>query len=134
MNEDLTYEDMPIGLDIGEMEVTLDEETVNDRLELIRWEDRESLRKLGIAPPGMGVVQHAMMQFARFPRMKAAIWAKSEHEFLKPMKIGSKIIIRGKIIDKYIKRGRKYAVTELETVDEAGEVLMRSWETDIRIE
>ena len=134
MSEELTFDNMPIGLDMGVMEVTLDEKTVNDRLELVLWEDRESLDKLNIAPPGMGIVQHAMMQFAKFPSMKAGIWAKSEHEFLKPMKIGSKIFIRGKIVNKYVKRGKKYAVTEFTAVDESGEVLLRSWETDIRIE
>lgn len=134
MSEELTFEDRPVGLDMGMMEVTLDKNSVNDRLELVLWEDKESLDKLNIAPPGMGIVQHAMMQFVKFPDMKASIWAKSEHEFLKPMKIGSKIFIRGKIVDNYVKRGRKYTLTEFETVDEAGEVLLRSWETGTRIE
>ena len=50
------------------------------------------------------------------------------------MKFGSKIFIRGRVIDKYIKRGRNYMVTELETVDGAGEILMRSRETGIYVE
>jgi hypothetical protein len=66
--------------------------------------------------------------------MKASIWAKSEHEFIKPIKIGSKVTIRGKIIEKFEKRGRNYVISEYETVDENGEVLLRSWETGLYVE
>ncbi len=128
------FEAIPVGLDMGTVEMTLDEDTVNDRLELVQWEARELVDKLHLAPPGIGIVQHAVMKFIKLPDMKASIWARSEHEFLKPMKIGSKIFIRGKIVDKYVKRGRKYLVTDFETVDEAGEVLLRSRETSVYVE
>jgi acyl dehydratase len=74
------------------------------------------------------------MKFDKWPTLKAGIWAKSEHEFLKPMKVGSKVFIRGKVADKYIKRGREYVVTEYQAVDENGEVLLRSRETGINVE
>ncbi len=74
------------------------------------------------------------MQFAKFPELKSAIWAKSEHEFLKPFRIGSKIRIRGRIIDKFIKRGKFYKVAEFETLDENGDVILRSRETGINVE
>jgi len=82
----------------------------------------------------MTIVQHPMLRFKTFPELRAAIWAKSEHEFLKPMKVGSKIFVRGKITDKYVKRGRNYVVSEFETVDEAGEVLLRSHETSVHLD
>ncbi len=128
------FEAIPIGLDLGTVEVALDEDTVNDSLRLVQWEARELLDKLHIAPPGVTIVQHPRMRFAKFPNLRAAIWAKSEHEFLKPMKIGSKVFIRGKIVDKYVKRGRNYVVSEFETVDETGEVVLRSRETGIHLE
>jgi acyl dehydratase len=74
------------------------------------------------------------MKFEKFPSLKAAIWAKSEHEFIRPMKVGSKVFVRGKVTDKYIKRGREYVVTEFEAVDEHGEVLLISRETGINVE
>jgi len=48
--------------------------------------------------------------------------------------VGSKVFIRGKVTDKYIKRGREYLVAELETVDENGQVLLRSHETSVNVE
>jgi len=134
MSEDLNFEAIPMGLDLGTMEMTLDENTINDEIGLVQGEARELLNKLRIAPPGISIDQHPRMRFAKFPDLHAAIWAKSEHEFLKPMKIGSKIFIHGRIVDKYVKRGRNYVVTEFETTDESGEVLLRSRETGIHIE
>lgn len=134
MGEKSGFEAIPIGLEMGPLEMTLDEETVKERVGLIQWESRELVDKLHITPPGISISQHARMKFAALPDMSVSIWAKSEHEFLKPMKLGSKIFIRGKVVDKYVRRGRNYVVSEYETVDEAGEVLLRSRETGVYVE
>lgn len=125
---------IPIGLDLGEVEIILDEKTVKDRAALTQWQVMEVIDKLKVAPPGQTVEIHPKMQFAKFTSLRSAIWAKSEHEFIRPLKMGSKVIIRGKVVDKYIKRGRFYRVSEFETVSENGEVLMRSRETGIHVE
>ena len=128
------FEAIPIGMDLGMEEIALDEDTVSDRVGLVQWEARELIDKLHIVPPGVGIEQHSSMRRVKFPDLSASIWAKSEHEFLKPMKVGSKIFIRGRIVDKYVKRGRNYVVSEFETVDETGEVLLKSRETAIHVE
>jgi len=133
MGSQENFEAIPIGMDLGTLEMTLDEETVRKRTELVQWEAEGPADK-GFAPPGFTISQHARMKFEALPDMKAGIWAKSEQEFLKPMKLGSKIFIRGTVVDKYVKRGRNYMVTDLETLDEAGEVLMRSRETAVYVE
>lgn len=133
MGSQENYEAIPIGMDLGPLEMTLDEETVRSRTERAQWEAKGPKEK-GFSPPGITISQHARMKFEALPEMKVSIWAKSEHEFLKPMKLGSKIFIRGRIVDKYIKRGRNYMVTDLETVDETGEVLLRSHETAVYVE
>ena len=127
------YEAIPIGMELGTCEITLDEETVRGRTGLVQWEAKEPAEQ-GFAAPGITIAQHARMKFEALPEMKVSIWAKSEQEFLKPMKLGSKIFIRGRVVDKYIKRGRNYMVTDLETTDENGEMLMRSRETGIYVE
>ena len=133
MGSQENYEAIPIGMDLGTFEITLDEETAKEKTELLQWQSKELAGK-GFLPPGTTISQHARMNFEALPAMKVSIWAKSEHEFLKPMKLGSKIYIRGKIIDKYTKRGRNYMVADYETVDETGEILMRSRETGIYVE
>jgi hypothetical protein len=134
MSEKSDFESIPIGLELGTLEMTLDEDTVNNGMALVQWKARELVDRLGVAPPGITIGQHARIKWMKFPDMRAGIWAKSEHEFIKPMKIGSKISIRGKVVDKYVKRGRNYLVSEFETVDESGEVLMSSRETGVHVE
>jgi hypothetical protein len=134
MSLESDFEAIPVGFDLGEWEMVLDEKTVNTYAELMQWQSREILDQLDLAPPGISINMHPRMQFAKFSNLKSAIWAKSEHEFLKPFRMGTKIRIRGRIVDKFIKRGRFYKVAEFETLDENGEVIMRSRETGINVE
>ncbi|MDD5287789.1 MAG: hypothetical protein PHY28_01585 [Dehalococcoidales bacterium] len=134
MVEKSLFDTQEIGTDLGTWEIPLDEKAVRERAAQMQWQITELIDRLHMAPPGMTFDSHSKMKFAKFPNMKAAIWAKSEHEFLKPLKIGGKAFVRGKIADKYIKRGRNYIVTEFETFDENGEVLIRSRETGINVE
>ncbi len=129
----INFEAIIIGQDMGTFEMTLDEETVKNGMDLVRWQAGGLVEK-ALTPPGLTISRHAWMKFTALPDMRVSIWAKSEQEFLKPMKIGSKIFIRGKIVDKYTRRGRNYMVTELETTDESGEVLLRSRETGVYVE
>ena len=127
------FEAVQVGQDVGTFEMTLDEETIKNKVDLVHWEAEGPAEK-GFALPGITIPQHALMSSAALPEMRVSIWARSEHEFLRPMKAGGRIFIRGRIADKYVKRGRAYFATELETTDEAGEVLMRSRETGVWVE
>jgi hypothetical protein len=128
------FDAIPIGLSLGTEELMLDEKTVSDRVALVQWQAKEIVDKMGIVPPGATIEIHPRMKFSTFKNLRASIWAKSEHEFLKPMKVGSKVTISGRVVEKYEKRGRYYLVSEYETVDEKGEVLMRSRETGVNVE
>lgn len=128
------YDDIPIGMQLGPLEIDMSEEAVRERCDLVQWEDRKSFQNSGIAPPGLTIVNHAKLKFICLPNMKSSIWAKSEHEFIKPFKVGGKVILQGKVTEKHIKRNRKYVICEYETRDEAGELLMRSLETGVYVE
>jgi hypothetical protein len=128
------FEDIPIGMELGPEEIDMGEESVRERIDLVQWKDRKSFEDLGIAPPGLTIVNHAKVKFKYLPNMKSSIWAKSEHEFIKPFKIGGKVILRGRVTEKYIKRDRRYVICEYETRNEAGELLMKSRETGVYVE
>lgn len=56
----------------------------------------------------------------------AGLHAKMQYEFVEPLRVGMRVRTRGKLIDKYEKRGRHYMVTEFATRDEeTGAVLVR---------
>lgn len=134
MSEISDFDTIPIGFEMGPFELLLDHDTVRAYMEVVQWQATEIAEKSQVAPPGMTVIHHAKMKFQARPDLKAAIWAKTEHEFIKPMRIGSKVSIRGIVVDKYIKRGRNYLVTEYETKDENGELLMKSRETGLHVQ
>ncbi len=48
----------------------------------------------------------------------AGLHAKMEFNFMQPLRVGMRVRSRGKIIDKYERRGKKYMVTEFLTTDE----------------
>ena len=58
--------------------------------------------------------------------IKEAIHAKAEHHYLTPPRVGMRLNVTGRIIDKYNRRGREYLVLESETVDEDGTKLVES--------
>ena len=55
----------------------------------------------------------------------AGLHAKMEFEFLEPIRPGVRVRSRGRVIDKYERRGKPYMVTEFSTADEQGTVLVR---------
>ena len=50
----------------------------------------------------------------------------SEHENLKPIRVGETMRTEGRIVDKYIKRGLEYVIVEYTAFNEAGEPIRHS--------
>jgi acyl dehydratase len=55
----------------------------------------------------------------------AGLHAKMEFEFVEPIAVGTVTRSRGRVIDKYERRGKPYMVTEFTTEDDKGTVLVR---------
>jgi len=65
------------------------------------------------------------------PGVAVGLHTRNETELFRPVRLGQKVIIRGTHADKYQKRGRNYRVLAAEVRDEAGELLLRSRQTEI---
>jgi len=63
----------------------------------------------------------------------AGLHAKMHFEFLEPVRPGMRVRSRGRVIDKYVRRGRQYMVTEYATQDERGTTLVRGQFTQMLI-
>ncbi len=65
------------------------------------------------------------------PPFPSGLHAKNELELLRPVKLGDKVVLRGKHTEKYEKRGQNCRVVEGQAADEAGRpfIRMRAWET-----
>ncbi len=77
-----------------------------------------------IAHPTLLANQALLMRHNQYI-VDAGLHAQMQFEFIKPVRPGMRVRTRGKVIDKYEKRGRHYMVTEFVTAEESGEVLMR---------
>lgn len=78
-----------------------------------------------IAHPVLLANQALMMRHNRYV-IPAGLHAKMQFEFIEPLRAGMRVRSYGKVIDKFVKRGRHYMVTEFTTRDEdSGAVLAR---------
>jgi acyl dehydratase len=78
-----------------------------------------------IAHPVLLGNQALMMRHGRYI-VPAGLHAKMQFEFVEPLRAGMRVRTRGRVIDKYERRGRHYMVTEFATRDEeTGTVLVR---------
>ena len=82
--------------------------------------------------PFGGAIAHPTLLANQALRMRhntyvvpAGLHAKMEFEFLEPIRPGMRVRSRGRVIDKYERRGKPYMVTEYVTEDEHGRVLVR---------
>jgi acyl dehydratase len=64
----------------------------------------------------------------------AGLHARMEFNFLEPIRPGMRVRSRGRVIDKYRRRGKPYMVTEYITEDERGTPLVRGQFTQMIIE
>ena len=78
-----------------------------------------------IAHPVLMGNQALLMRHSKYI-VPAGLHAKMQYEFVEPFRVGMRVRTRGKVMDKYEKRGRHYMVTEFVTRDEeSGTVLTR---------
>lgn len=78
-----------------------------------------------IAHPTLLANQALLMRHNKFV-VDAGLHAAMEFEFVEPIRVGMRVRTRGKVIDKYERRGKHYMVTQFVTTEEdTGQVLVR---------
>lgn len=86
----------------------------------------------GVAPPTLMANQALHLRHSKYI-VHAGLHAKMEFQFVEPIRVGMRLRTRGKVIDKYERRGKPYMVTEYVTEDETGQVLVRGQFTQMII-
>ncbi len=85
-----------------------------------------------VAPPTLMANQALHLRHSRYI-VHAGLHARMEFNFLEPIRLGMRVRTRGKVIDKYERRGKPYMVTEYVTEDDTGRVLVRGQFTQMII-
>ena len=84
------------------------------------------------APPTLMANQALHLRHSKYI-VHAGLHARMEFNFVEPIRLGMRVRTRGKVIDKYERRGKPYMVTEYVTEDEGGRVLVRGQFTQMII-
>ena len=88
------------------------------------WYSADSPFSGPIAPPTFLANQALRLRHTRYI-VRAGLHAKMEFQFLEPIRHGVRARSRGRVIEKYERRGKPYMVTEFVTESEDGTVLVR---------
>lgn len=128
--EDMTWEDIEIGSECEDFEYCVTEEMVRKYLTALGienpWYTKDSPFEGPIAPALVGRSDAARPDWwYPFTTHPGFLQAKTEFEFINPLKIGKKIKVKGRWVEKYEKRGRKWASIESIAVDEDGLEIVR---------
>jgi hypothetical protein len=86
----------------------------------------------GTAPPTLMANQALHLRHSKYI-VHAGLHARMEFNFLEPIRLGMRVRTKGKVIDKYERRGKPYMVTEYVTEDDNGRVLVRGQFTQMII-
>ncbi len=128
MKEKYSFDEIEIGMEMGPLELDVSPEAIEEHRNWTRWEVEVDDNPAN-ALPGIFLINHVRLLTATLGGAGSRIWAKSRHEFFNPIRVGSQLVKRGRIVDKYLKRGKQYLIYEIETRDQDGTLIMRSRET-----
>lgn len=133
--KDLIFDEIQVGEEFGPYRHPLTQESVQKYRSAVEsrypWQIQESGKSIPIAPPTMlGNLSFRLLE-THFTRQPGTIHAKQELEFFHPIRLDRQVISRGKILDKFLKRDKKWVVYEVHFYDETGLKLGRSEITEV---
>ena len=89
------------------------------------WYTKDSPFGGPIAPPTWIAQLHASAIRTKYQNMAGAVHTRIDLETLAPAKLGQKIQVHGQLVDKQVRRGRRYGVWEFTSTAEDGTVIRR---------
>lgn len=128
------YEHLEVGEDLGTRIIEVTEKLVQEYVEVIEtdheWYSTDLPFGGRIAPPTIfdnETLRLLDTVYARF----GSIHAKQVWDFRKPVKVGSRIRVDVRVVDKFVKRDKGWFVMELTAKDEAGEIVCSGRHTSV---
>jgi hypothetical protein len=114
---ELRYDDLVIGERLGSFEYVLTQEMLD--------EFRESVEDPEACFPTLAVKHDGTALNMIYKDTTGGVNAGNEVEFFNPPIPGKKIMVTGRIADKYVRRDKPYLVIEATATDEDGRLLER---------
>ena len=128
-----TYDRIEVGADLGTIEWIVTKDLVDVQCHL----DQDFDEWYSLSSPYGGVIAPPQIQY-RPPRWLLSrnfnirgLFYKWEMENCKPVVVGAKLLISGRIAEKYVRKDREFVVYEAEATDESGNVIFRTRRTHV---
>jgi 3-hydroxybutyryl-CoA dehydratase len=131
----LTYDTVEIGTEFPPYVYPLSEDTVRGYVEATQdphplFQDAAYAKSKGyrtiLAPPTTAAIYATRAHKQKRKLPPGGIHAKQMFRFLKPVYPGDTLTSYAKVVDKYIKKDRKYVTIEVETKNQQGETVVIS--------
>jgi len=132
MQEKITFDKINVGDELVPREFILSEDLIQQYEKIIGtnlFYSKDSPFGYRIAPPSIATAFLVHSFYATYPqleRVSGRLHAKQEFEFIRPLRSGQKFVTTGRVVDKYIKRGKKYICYELIYKDIDGNELIKA--------
>jgi 3-hydroxybutyryl-CoA dehydratase len=133
------WSDLDIGQRFPPVEYKVKEETIKKYSKAVQEENKiylntETARNYGfdslVAPPTMAAI-YVIEAFKGVPAPPGGVHAKQQFEFIMPAKAGDILQTSVEIVDKYVKRNKKYVVMSSETKNQDNNLIVKSIMTRI---
>lgn len=131
MSANMPFDQILVGEELGPWTIEITPEVVHQYCE--DWDDPNPMYLQGtpdgggpVAPPAFMAGLASFRLLGRKYNAQSTVGARSEHENLKPIRVGETMRTEGRIVDKYIKRGLEYVIVEYTAFNEAGEPIRHS--------
>lgn len=122
---ELVYDDLQLAKEFEPFEMPIDRDTV-DRFLTAIGEDRDSIYgsqetaeawgyDRPLAPHSLAAVYARLSYLKNYTMPAGGILARQEFQFFRPVFIGDRLVCRAKVVDRYLKKDRKYVVIEINT-------------------
>ena len=129
MGEKKRAQESEVGDELGPWEYEVTKEMVRRMTEVLEepdmWYQEDSPFGGPIAPATISADDYIRVLETRFMH-RGAVHTKAEHEFINPVRPGKRYTVRGKVADRYQKKGRYCVIIESVTTDEDGVDIVRS--------
>ena len=129
MGEKKRAQESEVGDELGPWEYEVTKEMVRRMTEVLEepdmWYQEGSPFGGPIAPATISADDYIRVLETRFVH-SGAVHTKAEHEFINPVRPGKRYTVRGKVADRYQKKGRDCVIIESVTTDEDGVDIVRS--------
>lgn len=134
MKKKFSYESIQVGEELGRKEILITDEMIRAGAGAIEsthpWYFEDSPFGGRIAPPTIFDNDTLRMLDENYERF-GSIHAKQAWEFKNPARLGKKVTVTVRLVDKYVKRDRPWIVMELLVVDEDGLEICRGRHTSL---